>query len=325
MYKAILLKDKESDAEITSINLNDLPSGDVTIKIEYSTINYKDSLAIVNKIPIIRKFPMIPGIDFVGKVLNSDNPNYIKNQKVILNGWGVGESHWGGLSQIARVNSNWLIPLPKDMPSKRAMEIGTAGFTAMLCLMSIENHGIKPSDGKILVTGATGGVGSLSIALLNASGYEIIASTGKETQNKYLKRLGVSQIINRSELSKQHKPLDQQKWVAAIDTVGSKTLANICATTKSGGAIAACGMAQGMDLTTTVAPFILRGITLYGINSVNVPTDKRIIAWNKLSTKLDNSKFEFISKCYKLSEVTNIAQKILRGEITGRCVVDVNS
>ena len=325
MYKAILLKDKESDAEITSINLNDLPSGDVTIKIEYSTINYKDSLAIVNKIPIIRKFPMIPGIDFVGKVLNSDNPNYIKNQKVILNGWGVGESHWGGLSQIARVNSNWLIPLPKDMPSKRAMEIGTAGFTAMLCLMSIENHGIKPSDGKILVTGATGGVGSLSIALLNASGYEIIASTGKETQNKYLKSLGVSQIINRSELSKQHKPLDQQKWVAAIDTVGSKTLANICATTKSGGAIAACGMAQGMDLTTTVAPFILRGITLYGINSVNVPTDKRIIAWNRLSTELDNSKFEFISKCYKLGEVTNIAQKILRGEITGRCVVDVNS
>lgn len=325
MYKAILLKDKESDAEITSINLNDLPSGDVTIKIEYSTINYKDSLAIVNKIPIIRKFPMIPGIDFVGKVLNSDNPNYIKNQKVILNGWGVGESHWGGLSQVARVNSNWLIPLPKDMPSKRAMEIGTAGFTAMLCLMSIENHGIKPSDGKILVTGATGGVGSLSIALLNASGYEIIASTGKETQNKYLKSLGVSQIINRSELSKQHKPLDQQKWVAAIDTVGSKTLANICATTKSGGAIAACGMAQGMDLTTTVAPFILRGITLYGINSVNVPTDKRIIAWNRLSTELDNSKFEFISKCYKLSEVTNIAQKILRGEITGRCVVDVNS
>lgn len=325
MYKAILLKDKESDAEITSINLNDLPSGDVTIKIEYSTINYKDSLAIVNKIPIIRKFPMIPGIDFVGKVLNSDNPNYIKNQKVILNGWGVGESHWGGLSQIARVNSNWLIPLPKDMPSKRAMEIGTAGFTAMLCLMSIENHGIEPSDGKILVTGATGGVGSLSIALLNASGYEIIASTGKETQNKYLKSLGVSQIINRLELSKQHKPLDQQKWVAAIDTVGSKTLANICATTKSGGAIAACGMAQGMDLTTTVAPFILRGITLYGINSVNVPTDKRIIAWNRLSTELDNSKFEFISKCYKLSEVTNIAQKILRGEITGRCVVDVNS
>ncbi len=325
MYKAILLKDKESDAEITSINLNDLPSGDVTIKIEYSTINYKDSLAIVNKIPIIRKFPMIPGIDFVGKVLNSDNPNYIKNQKVILNGWGVGESHWGGLSQIARVNSNWLIPLPKDMPSKRAMEIGTAGFTAMLCLMSIENHGIRPSDGKILVTGATGGVGSLSIALLNASGYEIIASTGKETQNKYLKSLGVSQIINRLELSKQHKPLDQQKWVAAIDTVGSKTLANICATTKSGGAIAACGMAQGMDLTTTVAPFILRGITLYGINSVNVPTDKRIIAWNRLSTELDNSKFEFISKCYKLSEVTNIAQKILRGEITGRCVVDVNS
>ena len=325
MYKAILLKDKENDAEITSINLNDLPSGDVTVQIEFSTINYKDSLAIVNKIPIIRKFPMVPGIDFVGKVLESNSSKFSENQKVILNGWGVGESHWGGLSQIARVNSDWLIPLPKDMSSKMAMEIGTAGFTAMLCLMSIESHGIKPSDGKILVTGATGGVGSLSIALLSANGYEIIASSGKENQNKYLRSLGASEIINRTELNTQHKALDQQKWVAAIDTLGSKTLANICATTKSGGAIAACGMAQGMDLSTTVAPFILRGITLYGINSVNVPKDKRIIAWNRLSANLANNKLELISNCYKLDEVTNIAQKILRGEITGRCVIDVNS
>lgn len=325
MYKAILLKDKENDAEITSINLNDLPSGDVTVQIEFSTINYKDSLAIVNKIPIIRKFPMVPGIDFVGKVLESNSSKFSENQKVILNGWGVGESHWGGLSQIARVNSDWLIPLPKDMSSKMAMEIGTAGFTAMLCLMSIESHGIKPSDGKILVTGATGGVGSLSIALLSANGYEIIASSGKENQNKYLRSLGASEILNRTELNTQHKALDQQKWVAAIDTLGSKTLANICATTKSGGAIAACGMAQGMDLSTTVAPFILRGITLYGINSVNVPKDKRIIAWNRLSANLANNKLELISNCYKLDEVTNIAQKILRGEITGRCVIDVNS
>ena len=325
MYKAILLKDKENDAEITSINLNDLPSGDVTVQIEFSTINYKDSLAIVNKIPIIRKFPMVPGIDFVGKVLESNSSKFSENQKVILNGWGVGESHWGGLSQIARVNSDWLIPLPKDMSSKMAMEIGTAGFTAMLCLMSIESHGIKPSDGKILVTGATGGVGSLSIALLSANGYEIVASSGKENQNKYLRSLGASEIINRTELNTQHKALDQQKWVAAIDTLGSKTLANICATTKSGGAIAACGMAQGMDLSTTVAPFILRGITLYGINSVNVPKDKRIIAWNRLSADLANNKLELISNCYKLDEVTNIAQKILRGEITGRCVIDVNS
>ncbi|MFL2656057.1 MAG: MDR family oxidoreductase [Burkholderiaceae bacterium] len=325
MYKAILLKDKENDAEITSINLNDLPSGDVTVQIEFSTINYKDSLAIVNKIPIIRKFPMVPGIDFVGKVLESNSSKFSENQKVILNGWGVGESHWGGLSQIARVNSDWLIPLPKDMSSKMAMEIGTAGFTAMLCLMSIESHGIKPSDGKILVTGATGGVGSLSIALLSANGYEIIASSGKENQNKYLRSLGASEIINRNELNTQHKALDQQKWLAAIDTLGSKTLANICATTKSGGAIAACGMAQGMDLSTTVAPFILRGITLYGINSVNVPKDKRIIAWNRLSADLANNKLELMSNCYKLDEVTNIAQKILRGEITGRCVIDVNS
>ena len=325
MYKAILLKDKENDAEITSINLNDLPSGDVTVQIEFSTINYKDSLAIVNKIPIIRKFPMVPGIDFVGKVLESNSSRFSENQKVILNGWGVGESHWGGLSQIARVNSDWLIPLPKDMSSKMAMEIGTAGFTAMLCLMSIESHGIKPSDGKILVTGATGGVGSLSIALLSANGYEIIASSGKENQNKYLRSLGASEIINRNELNTQHKALDQQKWLAAIDTLGSKTLANICATTKSGGAIAACGMAQGMDLSTTVAPFILRGITLYGINSVNVPKDKRIIAWNRLSADLANNKLELMSNCYKLDEVTNIAQKILRGEITGRCVIDVNS
>ena len=325
MYRAILLKDKESDAEITSINLNDLPPGDVTVQIEYSTINYKDSLAIINKTPIIRKFPMVPGIDFVGKVLVSDSPNYVKNQKVILNGWGIGESHWGGLSQIARVHSDWLIPLPEVMSPKRAMEIGTAGFTAMLCLMSIENHGIKPSDGKVLVTGATGGVGSLSVALLHASGYEIIASTGKENQDKYLKSLGASQIIHRAELSAQHKPLDRQKWVAAIDTVGSTTLANICATTRSNGAVAACGMAQGMDLPTTVAPFILRGITLYGINSVNVPKDKRIIAWSRLSADLDNAKLGLISNCYKMDEVPKIAQKILRGEITGRCVVDVNS
>ena len=325
MYKAILIKDKDSAPEISSINLNDLPSGDVTVQIEYSTINYKDSLAIVNKIPIIRKFPMVPGIDFVGKVLESNSSKFSENQKVILNGWGVGESHWGGLSQIARVNSDWLIPLPKDMSSKMAMEIGTAGFTAMLCLMSIESHGIKPSDGKILVTGATGGVGSLSIALLSANGYEIIASSGKENQNKYLRSLGASEILNRTELNTQHKALDQQKWLAAIDTLGSKTLANICATTKSGGAIAACGMAQGMDLSTTVAPFILRGITLYGINSVNVPKDKRIIAWNRLSADLANNKLELMSNCYKLDEVTNIAQKILRGEITGRCVIDVNS
>ena len=219
------------------------------------------------------------------------------------------------------------IPLfhPKNIKKFNQMEIGTAGFTAMLCLMSIENHGIKPSDGKVLVTGATGGVGSLSVALLHASGYEIIASTGKENQDKYLKSLGASQIIHRAELSAQHKPLDRQKWAAAIDTVGSTTLANICATTRSNGAVAACGMAQGMDLPTTVAPFILRGITLYGINSVNVPLDKRKIAWRRLSADLDNAKLGLISNCYKIDEVPKIAQKILRGEITGRCVVDVNS
>jgi acrylyl-CoA reductase (NADPH) len=325
MYKAILLKDKDSAAEITSIQLNDLPSGDVTVQIEYSTINYKDSLAIVNKIPVVRSFPMVPGIDFVGKVIESTGNEFKRNQKVILNGWGVGESHWGGLSQVARVKSDWLVPLPQGMSSKRAMEIGTAGFTAMLSLMCIEKHGVKPSDGKILVTGATGGVGSLSITLLSAKGYEVIASTGKDSEHDYLKQLGASEIINRAELNSPKKPLDKQKWVAAIDTVGSKTLANICATTKSGGAIAACGMAQGMDLTTTVAPFILRGITLYGINSVNVNVRQRILAWHRLSNDLTDFKLDLISSQHRLDEVTNIAEKLLKGEIKGRCIIDVNS
>ena len=325
MYKAILIKDKDSTPEISSINLNDLPSGDVTVQIEYSTINYKDSLALINKIPIVRKFPMVPGIDFVGKIVNTSCLRYKENQKVILNGWGVGESHWGGLAQIARVQNDWLIPLPDSMTSKRAMEIGTAGFTAMLSLIKIEGHGIKPSDGKILVTGASGGVGSIAIALLHANGYEVIASTGKNDVYEYLKKLGASEIINRSELNSQHKPLDRQKWVAAIDTVGSKTLANVCASTKSDGAIAACGMAQGLDLNTSVAPFILRGITLYGINSVNINSKKRVSAWDRLASDLADLKLDFVCSQHKLNEVTNVAKQLLEGKIVGRCIIDVNS
>ena len=325
MYKAILIKDKDDEPEIASIHLTDLPSGDVTIQIDYSTLNYKDSLAMINKIPIIRKFPMVPGIDFVGTVIESTNSNFTKEQKVILNGWGVGESHWGGLSQIARVKGDWLVPLPKEMSPKRAMEIGTAGFTAMLSLIRLEKHGISPSDGKILVTGATGGVGSLSIVLLSNNGYEVVASTGKKNEHSYLKKLGASEIIDRAELTSDHKPLDKQKWIAAIDTVGSKTLANVCTTIKSDGAIAACGMAQGMDFTTTVAPFILRGITLYGINSVNINVEQRILAWDRLSYDLTDSKLNLISNEFKLSEVSSVAKKMLNGEIRGRCVVDVNS
>lgn len=325
MYKAILIKDKDDEPEIASIHLTDLPSGDVTIQIDYSTLNYKDSLAMINKIPIIRKFPMVPGIDFVGTVIESTNSNFTKEQKVILNGWGVGESHWGGLSQIARVKGDWLVPLPKEMSPKRAMEIGTAGFTAMLSLIRLEKHGISPSDGKILVTGATGGVGSLSIVLLSNNGYEVVASTGKKNEHSYLKKLGASEIIDRAELTSDHKPLDKQKWIAAIDTVGSKTLANVCTTIKSDGAIAACGMAQGMDFTTTVAPFILRGITLYGINSVNINVEQRIWAWDRLSYDLTDSKLNLISNEFKLSEVSSVAKKMLNGEIRGRCVVDVNS
>ncbi len=324
MYQAILLKDKDSEAQITSINFNDLPSGDVTIQIEYSTINYKDSLAIINKKPIIRKFPMVPGIDFVGKVLESEHPNYKKNQKVILTGWGVGESHWGGLSQIAKVKGDWLVPLPVGMSPKMSMEIGTAGFTAMLAVKKIQNHGISPSDGKILVSGATGGVGSLAILILSTLGYEVIASTGKENEYDYLKNLGASEVINRSEFDEAYKPLEKQKWIAAIDTVGGKTLANIFSTTKSDGAVAACGMVQGIDFSTTVAPFILRGITLYGINSVTISYEQRVEAWENIYHNLIKSKLETVSNEYKLKDAINIAKNMLSGKVRGRCIIDVS-
>ncbi|OUW01400.1 MAG: alcohol dehydrogenase [Betaproteobacteria bacterium TMED156] len=325
MYKAILLKDKESNPSISSISIDDLPEGNVTVRIDYSTINYKDSLALVNKIPIIRKFPMVPGIDFVGTVIETDSLDYSKNQKVILNGWGVGESHWGGLSQIARVSSNWLIPLPKNLSPKQAMTVGTAGYTAMLCVMKLEKHGIHPADGKVLVTGATGGVGSIAIALLSHKGYEVAASTGKATKNQYLENLGVSEIIDRSELISPHKALDKQKWSAVIDTLGSKTLVNSCATTKANGAVIACGNAQGMDFASTVAPFILRGITLYGINSVSVEKQLRIEAWNKLSAFLTDTKLNLLTHEIKLEEVSEIAKKMLSGLLVGRFIVNVNT
>ena len=237
----------------------------------------------------------------------------------------MGESHWGGYSQIARVNSDWLIPLPNGMSSKTAMAIGTAGYTAMLSLIKLENHGIRPSDGKILVTGSSGGVGSFSIAILAANGFDVVASTGKKNEHQYLKKIGAKEIIDRSELCSEFKPLDKQNWVGAIDTVGGKILANVCATTKVDGAIAACGMAYGMNFSTTVAPFILRGITLYGVNSVYVDSNTRIAAWNRLQNELSTKKIEYITSEYSLSDVVNIAQKILNGEFKGRCIIDVNN
>jgi len=289
MFKAILVNkdDQGYRAELAQVDESSLPEGDVKVKVLYSTLNYKDGLAITGKGPVVRSFPMVPGIDFAGEVLESSSTDFKVGDMVLLNGWGVGEGHWGGLAQQARVKSDWLIPLPKGLTAKQALAIGTAGYTAMLCVMALEKHGTKPSDGEVLVTGAAGGVGSIAIALLSKLGFKVVASTGRMAEAEYLKKLGAAEVIDRASLSAPGKPLAKERWAAVVDSVGSHTLANACAQTKSEGAVAACGLAQGMDFPSTVAPFILRGVTLYGINSVTVPRGKRIAAYEQLSKLLD--------------------------------------
>ena len=289
MFKAILVNkdDQGYRAELAQVDESSLPEGDVKVKVLYSTLNYKDGLAITGKGPVVRSFPMVPGIDFAGEVLESSSTDFKVGDMVLLNGWGVGEGHWGGLAQQARVKSDWLIPLPKGLTAKQALAIGTAGYTAMLCVMALEKHGTKPGDGEVLVTGAAGGVGSIAIALLSKLGFKVVASTGRMAEAEYLKKLGATEVIDRASLSAPGKPLAKERWAAVVDSVGSHTLANACAQTKSEGAVAACGLAQGMDFPSTVAPFILRGVTLYGINSVTVPRGKRIAAYEQLSKLLD--------------------------------------
>jgi acrylyl-CoA reductase (NADPH) len=295
------------------------------VRVEWSTLNYKDGLAITGKSPVVRRFPMIPGIDFAGTVSESTNPAWQAGDKVVLNGWGVGETHCGGLAEVARVRGEWLVPLPAAFTTRQAMAIGTAGYTAMLCVLALERHGITPGDGEILVTGANGGVGSVAIALLAKLGYTVVASTGRVAEAEHLKTLGASVIIDRSELSAPGKPIGKERWAGVIDTVGSHTLANACATTKYRGAVAACGLAGGMDFPATVAPFILRGVTLYGIDSVMAPLAVRQEAWQRLGRDLGIASLNEITREIPLSEAIAVAGELLAGKVRGRVVVAVGS
>jgi len=326
MFKAVLIDKNAStyNARLADMSEDQLPEGDVTVRVSYSTLNFKDGLAITGNSPVVRKFPMVPGIDFAGIVEESTHPRYKAGDRVLLNGWGVGESHWGGLAQKASVQGDWLIPLPSGLDEHQAMAIGTAGYTAMLCLMALERHGITPDKGDILVTGANGGVGSFAVSLLARNGYSVIAATGRPEESEYLKKLGAQSVINRNELSEPGRPLSKERWAGAIDSVGSHTLANVCAATRAEGAVAACGLAQGMDLPATVAPFILRGVSLLGINSVTQVYERRVEAWNRLQTDLDLSMLSEITREITLGEAITASTDLLQGKIRGRLVVNVN-
>ncbi len=326
MFKGILI---EKDAAGYRAALGDfdeaqLPEGDVTVRVSHSTLNYKDALAITGKSPVVRKFPMVPGIDLAGTVEHSTHPDYQAGDAVILNGWGVGETHWGGLAQKVRVNGNWLVPLPGQLTPQQAMAIGTAGYTAMLCVLALERHGVIPAHGEILVTGAAGGVGSVAIAVLEKLGFTVAAVSGRPTETDYLKSLGAAEVLDRAAFATPGKALGKERWAGAVDVVGSHTLANVCATTKYRGVVTACGLAGGMDFPSTVAPFILRGVTLVGIDSVMCPRPERLEAWRRLGSDLDVSKLTTISHEVGLAEVLPLASKLLNGEVRGRVVVDVN-
>ena len=326
MFKGILLNktDAGTEAKVTGINESDLPEGDVTLRVDYSTVNYKDGLAITGKAPVVRKFPMVPGIDGAGTVEESNSTLWKAGDKVVLNGWGVGEGHWGCLAQKARLKGEWLVPLPSGFTTKQAASIGTAGYTAMLCVLGLEKHGVTPGKGEVLVTGAAGGVGSVAIALLAKRGYTVVASTGRMGEADYLKALGASEVIDRATLSAPGKPLAKERWAGAVDTVGSHTLANVCASTKYLGVVTACGLAQGMDLPTSVAPFILRGVTLVGIESVMAPKAVRLEAWSRLASDLDQAKLDAMTTEISLAEAIAKAPEILAGQVRGRLVVNVN-
>ncbi len=325
--KAIVInkEDNNYSASLSTIESSDLPNENVSIDVLYSTLNYKDGLAITGKGPVVRSFPMVPGIDLVGTVTNSTSDEFKNGDNVILNGFGVGEKHWGGLAQKAALNSDWLIPLPAGISPKQAMQIGTAGYTAMLSVIALEKQGITPESGEILVTGANGGVGSFAIYLLNQLGYNVTAATGRLDQSEYLKELGAKQVIDRNELSNPGKPLQKERFAAAIDSVGSHTLANICASLKYGGVVTACGLAQGMDLPASVAPFILRGVSLIGIDSVMRPKANRIEAWDRLAKLVSADYLDKISTEISLEHVIDNAELLMQGKIRGRVVVNCQS
>lgn len=325
--KAILIEKTDDGQTVTVKDLEQsaLPEGDVLVKVDYSTINYKDALAITGASPVVRKWPMMPGIDLAGTVEESSHGCWKKGDRVVLNGWGVGETHEGGLSQYARLKGDWLVELPSAFDTRQAMIIGTAGYTAALCVEALVNHGIKPEDGDILVTGASGGVGSIAIALLAKAGYSVVASTGKTSEEAYLKGLGAKSIIDRATLSEAGKPLQKEVYAGVVDAAGGNTLANACSQTKYRGAVAACGLAESPKFPTTVMPFILRGVTLYGIDSVMAPLAVRKPAWERLARDLDADKLEAVATDIKLADAIDVAKDVLAGKIKGRLVVDVNA
>ena len=311
-------------AAVTDIDEAQMTEGDVTVKVDYSTLNYKDGLAIIQG-SVVRKWPLVPGIDCAGTVETSSHADYKPGDKVILNGWGVGETHWGGLAQKARLKGDWLIPLPSKFTTRQAMALGTAGYTAMLCVMRMEELGVKKEQGEILVTGASGGVGSVAIAILSEWGYTVVASTGKLSEADYLRSLGAAEVIDRAMLSEAGKPLQKERWASVIDSVGSHTLANACAQTRYGGVVTACGLAQGMDFPGSVAPFILRSVTLAGIDSVMAPKERRVKAWSKLGCNIVASKLDAITREVGLGEAIAAAGDLLAGKIRGRVIVNVNA
>lgn len=324
-FRAIQIDKVDDKQTVNLVNLTDadLMDGNVTVNVTHSTVNYKDGLALTAKAPIIRKFPLIPGIDFAGTVASSDNPDYKPGDAVILNGWGVGEGHSGGLAERARVKGDWLVKMPKGMDAAHAMAIGTAGYTSMLCVMALEDQGITPESGEVLVTGAAGGVGSVAIAILSKLGYSVTASTGRTEEEDFLKGLGASSVINREEFNTPPKPLAKSRWAACIDAVGSTTLANVLSQMNYGGVVAACGLAQGMDLPTSVAPFILRGVKLIGVDSVMCPKPRREKAWARLASDLDMSKLDALTTHIKLEDVIATGADIIAGKVRGRVVVDI--
>ena len=327
MFKALVLKkqdDADASVSVEDLNISDLPEGDVLVKVSYSTINYKDALAITSSSPIIKNYPMVPGIDFAGEVEESNNDSFKTGDKVILNGFGVGEKYWGGLAQKARVKGEWLVKLPEKLTQKQAMAIGTAGYTAMLCVLALEKQGVTPDKGEILVTGASGGVGSVAISLLSKLGYEVCASSGREEFKDYINSLGAKKIINRSQLSEKGRPLGKEIWAGAIDSVGSHTLANICASIKYGGVVAACGLAQGFDFPSTVMPFILRAVSLLGVDSVYHSIEGRKEAWMRLEKDLNLEHLTKMTQVISLNDVGQVAKNMLENKTFGRIVVDVN-
>ncbi len=326
MFKALMMEkadDGKVSASVRTLSESDLPEGDVLVRISHSTINYKDGLALTNSAPIIRSYPLVPGIDFAGVVEESTNPAWKPGDAVILNGWGVGESHSGGLAEKARVKGEWLIPLPKAFSAAHAMAVGTAGYTAMLCVLALEKCGLTPAAGPVLVTGASGGVGGMAVLILARLGYQVVASTGRMNEADYLKALGADSVIDRATLSAPGRPLAKEQWAGAVDSVGSHTLANVLAGLKRDGVAAACGLAQGMDLPASVAPFILRGITLTGVDSVYQPKERRIAAWDRLARDLDLKKVDSMITTIGLAQVPAMGAEILAGNVRGRLVVDL--